>query len=156
MGAETFKERGRLIVVPVGGYIDYDSVMGWASYPAEENVMAVDEFPELQQKITNFLADLCSGLQCSEHMTGNGQDYHGCQDRTRDGLTCQKWSEQYPHSHSFIVDWYPDAHLGDHNFCRNPRWRVQADVPRDFLAAGSCVRLHRSLSGRSSYRWPRD
>ena len=50
-------------------------------------------------------------------MTGNGQDYHGCQDRTRDGLTCQKWSEQYPHSHSFIVDWYPDAHLGDHNFC---------------------------------------
>merc|ERR1719331_2105527 len=96
------------------------SVMGWASYPAEENVMAVDEFPELQQKITNFLADLCSGLQCSEHMTGNGQDYHGCQDRTRDGLTCQKWSEQYPHSHSFIVDWYPDAHLGDHNFCRNP------------------------------------
>ena len=55
--------QGRLIVVPVGGYIDYDSVMGWASYPAEENVMAVDEFPELQQKITNFLADLCSGLQ---------------------------------------------------------------------------------------------
>ena len=50
-------------------------------------------------------------------MTGNGQDYHGCQDRTRDGLTCQKWSDQYPHSHSFIVDWYPDAHLGDHNFC---------------------------------------
>merc|ERR1719389_983192 len=108
--AETFKERGRLVVVPVGGYIDYDSVMGWASYPAEENVMAVDEFPELQKKITNFLADLCSGLECSEHMTGNGQDYHGCQDRT----------EQYPHSHSFIVDWYPDAHLGDHNFCRNP------------------------------------
>ena len=49
--------------MPVGGYIDYDSVMGWASYPAEENVMAVDEFPELQQKITNFLADLCSGLE---------------------------------------------------------------------------------------------
>merc|ERR1719247_2600977 len=60
------------------------------------NVMAMDEFPELQQKITNFLADLCSGLECSEHMTGNGQDYHGCQDRTKDGLTCQKWSEQYP------------------------------------------------------------
>ena len=49
--------------MPVGGYIDYDSVMGWASYPAEENVMAVDEFPELQKKITNFLADLCSGLE---------------------------------------------------------------------------------------------
>jgi len=118
--AETFKERGRLIVVPVGGYIDYDSVMGWASYPAEENVMAVDNFPELQQKITNFLADLCSGLECSEEMTGNGQDYHGCQSRTRNGLTCQRWSDQYPHSHSFIVDWYPDSHLGDHNFCRNP------------------------------------
>ena len=57
------RNQGRLIVVPVGGYIDYDSVMGWASYPAEENVMAVDEFPELQKKITNFLADLCSGLQ---------------------------------------------------------------------------------------------
>ena len=49
--------------MPVGGYIDYDSVMGWASYPAEENVMAVDNFPELQTKITNFLADLCSGLE---------------------------------------------------------------------------------------------
>merc|ERR1719316_2290006 len=118
--AETFKERGRLIVVPVGGYIDYDSVYGWASYPAEENVMAVDNFPELQTKITNFLADLCSGLECDESFTGNGQDYHGCQSRTQNGLTCQRWSDQYPHSHSFIVDWYPDAHLGDHNFCRNP------------------------------------
>jgi len=118
--AETLKESARLIVVPVGRYVDMDSVYGWASYPAEENVMGVDEFPELQVKIGGFLADLCHDLKCSESMTGNGQDYHGCQTATKNGLTCQKWSDQSPHSHSFITDWYPSAHLGDHNFCRNP------------------------------------
>jgi len=118
--AETLKESARLIVVPVGKYVDFEAVNNWASYPAEENVMGVDKFEELQLKITTFLADICFDLKCSESMSGNGQDYHGCQTATKSGLACQRWSEQYPHSHSFLFEWYPSAHLGDHNFCRNP------------------------------------
>ena len=118
--AESLKESARLIVVPVGKNVDQDAVARWASYPAEENVMAVEAFEELKPKISEFLANLCSLMKCSETMSGNGQDYLGCQSRTKNGLTCQMWSEQYPHSHSFLADWYPSAHVGDHNFCRNP------------------------------------
>lgn len=39
---------------------------------------------------------------------------------TISGLTCQKWSEQAPHSHSFTHENYPNMGLGDHNYCRNP------------------------------------
>ena len=43
-----------------------------------------------------------------------------CQYQTNSGRMCQSWTEQTPQSHGYIPDWFPDAHLGDHNFCRNP------------------------------------
>ena len=43
-----------------------------------------------------------------------GAEYFGTVQKTHNGKTCQKWSEQTPHSHSF-------TYLGDQeNFCRNP------------------------------------
>ena len=30
------------------------------------------------------------------------------------------WSEQTPHKHTRTVENYPDAGLGEHNYCRNP------------------------------------
>merc|ERR1719450_1216760 len=57
---------------------------------------------------------------CDESMSGNGQDYRGCQRTTRTGRTCQKWTSNEPHSHSFKPEYYPGMGLGDHNKCRNP------------------------------------
>jgi len=155
--AETLKERARLIVVPVGGYVDYAAVERWASWPSEENVLHAEDFSQLTTMLSTALSNLCPTLKCNEAMTGNGQDYVGCQSVTRNGKVCQKWSEQYPNWHSFIADWYPDAHLGDHNFCRNPdgdstiwcyttdwwtRWeycdpRTVEDVPEDYTPSWS-------------------
>ena len=47
-------------------------------------------------------------------------DYRGMVSRTKDGLTCQAWSEQTPHAHTKTHANFPRAGLGGHNFCRNP------------------------------------
>ena len=80
----------------------------------------MEEFDLLESQLEAIRADTCKNLGCRETMTGNGQDYLGCQYQTNSGYTCQNWLEQSPQSHSYIPEWYPDGHLGDHNFCRNP------------------------------------
>merc|ERR1719181_878634 len=82
--------------------------------------MGMEEFDLLESQIDTILADACNNLGCRETMTGNGQDYIGCQYETQSGYMCQNWLAQSPQWHSYIPDWYPDGHLGDHNFCRNP------------------------------------
>ncbi len=48
-------------------------------------------------------------------------DYRGDDiSTTVGGYTCQKWTEQSPHSHSRTPANYPDKGLGNHNYCRNP------------------------------------
>ena len=47
-------------------------------------------------------------------------DYRGTLSTTKNGYTCQKWTEQTPHVHSTTREDYPDGGLGDHNYCRNP------------------------------------
>jgi hypothetical protein len=54
----------------------------------------------------------------SETMTGIGRDYRGCQSRTMSGRSCQKWTSQAPHTHSWVED--AGKGIGDHNYCRNP------------------------------------
>ena len=47
-------------------------------------------------------------------------DYRGSIATTTSGKNCQKWSEQTPHLHTRTPERYPNAGLGDHNYCRNP------------------------------------
>jgi hypothetical protein len=118
--AEGLKEVATLYVVIIGNNVNMNAVKNWPSYPWEEHLIKVDEFALLEAEIEAMLADVCTDLGCRETMTGNGQDYIGCQYSTVSGYMCQNWLAQSPQSHSYIPDWYPDGHLGDHNFCRNP------------------------------------
>lgn len=56
----------------------------------------------------------------SEALSGNGADYRGNQNKTRNGHTCQKWTSQSPHNHDNTPETKPNKGLGDHNYCRNP------------------------------------
>jgi len=55
----------------------------------------------------------------SEDMTGNGADYRGVQDKTRDGLSCQRWDAKSPHNHSLTGAIANTSNLVE-NYCRNP------------------------------------
>lgn len=62
---------------------------------------------------------------CSEDMGKglHGSAYRGCQTRTVNGLTCQKWTEQAPHIHGGASNQTAEGNmfgLGEHSYCRNP------------------------------------
>lgn len=120
--AASVKKTSRLLVVTVGGNVNEEAAQGWASEPYQENVMNVPDFSSLQPRIVDFVASMCTNLVCSENMTGNGQDYIGCQSTTTSGEACQRWDAQTPNSHQFLASKpeFANAHLGAHNYCRNP------------------------------------
>ena len=61
--------------------------------------------------------------KCKESLTGKGEDYRGCQDRTISGKLCQTWDKDAPHKRN---DQTKNAYknktfgVGDHRYCRNP------------------------------------
>lgn len=58
--------------------------------------------------------------KCNETLNGKGEDYRGCQNKTRSGRTCQAWTENRPHCHKNTPTDKPNSGLGKHNYCRNP------------------------------------
>ncbi|XP_070575319.1 uncharacterized protein [Ptychodera flava] len=50
----------------------------------------------------------------------NAIDYRGSVSLTREGIPCQKWTDQFPNMHHYTPEYYPYRGLGDHSFCRNP------------------------------------
>lgn len=62
-----------------------------------------------------------SSGNCDETIKGKkGDGYRGCQNVTKSGKKCQKWTSQTPHNHDNTPDKKPNKGLGDHNYCRNP------------------------------------
>ncbi|XP_071944581.1 uncharacterized protein [Antedon mediterranea] len=65
-------------------------------------------------------------IQSKECYTAtDGVDYQGIVSTTTDGYTCQKWTDQTPHTHSYSPEAAPGFGLGDHNYCRNPSSHTQ-------------------------------
>ena len=63
---------------------------------------------------------ITDGIPCINDLT---LSYSGTISITRSGITCQKWSEQYPHEHPFTQDsMFPaDSDVsGANNYCRDP------------------------------------
>ncbi|XP_037376584.1 plasminogen isoform X1 [Talpa occidentalis] len=58
-------------------------------------------------------------MYLSECKTGNGKNYRGTISKTKNGVTCQKWSSSFPHRPRFSPDQYPQEGL-EENYCRNP------------------------------------
>lgn len=75
----------------------------------------------------NQLESYLRGSELTSRSEGNecftdpiGLDYRGTVAQTKSGRTCQKWTSQTPRQHTRTPKNYPDAGLGDHNYCRNP------------------------------------
>ena len=49
----------------------------------------------------------------------NGRDYRGTLNLTQNGLVCQQWTVNTPHTVKGAYDTSQNG-LGDHNYCRNP------------------------------------
>ena len=115
------------------------------------------------------------GYKCWD---GLQKDYRGPLQVTKSGKLCQKWSSQFPQKHSRTPKNYPEAGLGDHNYCRNPdgdsggawcyttveddpafRWEY-CDVPScdinkfwDGLQKDYRGSIHTALSGFGCQKW---
>jgi len=131
--AEAKRLGTRLFFVTVGTNFNLEDIYRWAAKPSSQNVAYMKNYGVLESKIITLLAGLCPVLECSETTTDALQmDYIGCQTETTNGLTCQYWNTQSPHTHNYmphLTKWtpeagtqkmYPTLGTGDHNFCRNP------------------------------------
>lgn len=68
----------------------------------------------------NGTSKKCISDETTCSCTSDDTDYRGTIARTVSGRTCQKWTDQSPHTHIRTPGIYPNAGLGDHNYCRNP------------------------------------
>jgi hypothetical protein len=118
--AKDLREQAKVIVIVVGKNMSPKNPESWASWPREESIWYVEDFSSLYSYIDDIMSRACKELECDETLEGDGADYIGCQQTTTSGLICQNWEDDWPHSHNFNALSVPDAHLGNHNHCRNP------------------------------------
>ncbi|XP_071478660.1 apolipoprotein(a)-like [Diadema antillarum] len=76
------------------------------------------EYCDIGESQPTCQAEVTSAPEC--YTQPRARDYRGLVNVTRSGRPCQRWSLQAPHQHSRTPDNYPNAGLGDHNYCRNP------------------------------------
>lgn len=57
----------------------------------------------------------CATEDC---VRGRGRFYQGTVNVTKDGLACQRWDSQFPHSHDRPPNVFPEVQNAE-NYCRN-------------------------------------
>ncbi|KAK0161569.1 hypothetical protein PV327_010028 [Microctonus hyperodae] len=64
------------------------------------------------------LTDMNQDLITYDCVQDNGRYYLGTMNRTKNGLDCQSWNSQQPHSHNKPPNVFPQIRYGE-NYCRN-------------------------------------
>ena len=142
-----------------GLYERASGVMEWL--PLSTNVTDfIDEYatlltagrlsPESREKIREIHDAELYNTECSQASAYRQKDYRGFLNVTKKGFECQKWTEQTPNAHTRTPERYPDAGLGDHNYCRNPDGRSggaycyvnSAETDRDYCDVPTCGDEH--------------
>ena len=78
-------------------------------------------------------------------ITGDGSEYRGKDNKTKNGKRCQAWDSQTPNSHSRSPDEFPEGGLEYNSYCRNPDnegylWCYTVDGPRwEKCATPACL-----------------
>uniref|UniRef100_UPI00398EB24D hepatocyte growth factor-like protein isoform X3 n=1 Tax=Pristiophorus japonicus TaxID=55135 RepID=UPI00398EB24D len=99
----------------------------------------------------NTRLETCDIIRCNEEVCVlcNGEDYDGFVDYTESGRECQRWDLNYPHSHKYQPETYPEKKLDD-NYCRNPDgslrpWCYTTDpaVEREYCNIQKCSGQHK-------------
>uniref|UniRef100_UPI00398E606C hepatocyte growth factor-like protein isoform X2 n=1 Tax=Pristiophorus japonicus TaxID=55135 RepID=UPI00398E606C len=103
----------------------------------------------------NTRLETCDIIRCNEEVCVlcNGEDYDGFVDYTESGRECQRWDLNYPHSHKYQPETYPEKKLDD-NYCRNPDgslrpWCYTTDpaVEREYCNIQKCRGWRRITAG---------
>ncbi|XP_072016476.1 muscle, skeletal receptor tyrosine protein kinase-like [Amphiura filiformis] len=94
--------------------------------PGEGNLglPVCDMLPKKSSKMSKYtdvqlFPDIKESEITTDCVTGTGQFYMGSHNTTVDGLLCQPWQAQHPHSHLYYPEVYPELRNAS-NYCRNP------------------------------------
>merc|ERR1711981_573847 len=90
----------------------YNKITGTETSLLEQSTAAPATLTTLEKKTD----------ECNESTPGYRENgYRGCQTKTKNGRTCQKWTSQF-HKHTRTPEnpQFAGKGIGDHNYCRNP------------------------------------
>lgn len=135
-----------------GMYERASGVMEWL--PQNTNVTdIIDQYATLltagrlsvenRQKIKEIVETELYNTECSQSTAHRQKDYRGYLNVSKAGYDCQKWTNSPRTPQNF-----PDAGLGDHNYCRNPDSRsggaycYVATGSRDYCRVPTCGDEH--------------
>ncbi|XP_004449855.1 plasminogen isoform X2 [Dasypus novemcinctus] len=112
-------------------------------------------------------------MYLQECKTGNGKNYRGTESKTKNGVACQKWGDEFPHKPNFTPDKYPTRGL-EENYCRNPDndekgpwcYTTDPEVRFDYCSIPQCEdecmhcsgenyegKISKTMSGRDCQAW---
>ncbi|XP_076824954.1 plasminogen-like [Clavelina lepadiformis] len=74
--------------------------------------------PTTTMMTTTTISETTGPTDCFDER--DPSNYRGFVDKTEDGIPCQIWNSQNPHSHIYTSSRFPGKGLGYHNYCRNP------------------------------------
>lgn len=129
-GKYFFSKNGKKTIKAKRKYSKFANKMGQRSY-----LSLLDHAQMRAMYKCNKIPSLESKKLCVSKKT-KGRDYRGKLDYTENGVMCQAWNHQYPHSHNYT--WRNKSEgLGKHNYCRNPFGRKER--PWCFTPLTGCV-----------------